>query len=86
MSRDDMIELEGIIVDHIRNVYKVKVMPDGEVATLESAKDSSEGHIVDCHMNNRLRINYIKLVVGDKVTLRVSPYDLTKGTIVYRQK
>jgi len=46
----------------------------------------SNGHIVTAHISGKMRMNFIKILPGDKVTLELSPYDLTKGRIVYRYK
>ena len=72
MSKQDMIELEGIVVEAMPNaMFKVQI--DG-------------GHIILAHISGKLRMNYIKILPGDKVTLEMSPYDLTKGRITWRSK
>lgn len=72
MSKQDMIELEGIVVEAMPNaMFKVQI--DG-------------GHIILAHISGKLRMNYIRILPGDKVTLEMSPYDLTKGRITWRSK
>ena len=72
MAIEDMIELEGVVVDALPNaMFSVKLAND---------------HIVLAHISGKLRMNYIKILPGDKVTLEMSPYDLTKGRITWRNK
>ena len=72
MSKSDVIEIEGTVVEKLPNaMFKVEL---------------ENGHIVLAHISGKLRMNYIKIVPGDKVTLELSPYDLTKGRIVWRDK
>ena len=72
MSKEDMIELEGTVVEAMPNaMFKVQI--DG-------------GHIILAHISGKLRMNYIRILPGDKVTLEMSPYDLTKGRITWRSK
>ena len=72
MSKQDMIELEGIVVEAMPNaMFKVQI--DG-------------GHIILAHISGKLRMNYIRILPGDKVTLEMSPYDLTRGRITFRLK
>ena len=72
MAKSDMIELEGTVVEALPNtVFKVQ-LPNGLIVT--------------AHISGKLRMNYIKILPGDKVTLELSPYDLTKGRIVWRAK
>lgn len=72
MSKADVIEIEGVVVEKLPNaMFKV---------VLEN------GHIVLAHISGKLRMNFIKILPGDKVTLEMSPYDLSKGRIVWRDK
>ncbi len=68
--------------ENIINLGKiVQVIPGGDFKV-----KIDNGHILHCHVSGKVRKNYIKLVLGDLVTVEVSPYDLTKGRIVYRGK
>ncbi|CUX23675.1 translation initiation factor IF-1 [Clostridium sp. C105KSO13] len=72
MSKTDVIEIEGIVAEKLPNaMFKVKL---------------ENGHIVLAHISGKLRMNFIKILPGDKVTLEMSPYDLSKGRIVWRDK
>lgn len=72
MSRSDAIEVDGIVVDKLPNaMFKVKL---------------ENGHEVLAHISGKLRMNYIRILPGDKVTLELSPYDLSKGRIIWRDK
>ncbi len=72
MSKTDVIEIEGIVVEKLPNaMFKVEL---------------ENGHIVLAHISGKLRMNFIKILPGDKVTLEMSPYDLSKGRIVWRDK
>ena len=72
MSKEDVIEIEGIVVEKLPNaMFKVEL---------------ENGHIVLAHISGKLRMNFIKILPGDKVTLEMSPYDLSKGRIVWRDK
>lgn len=72
MSKDDVIEAEGIIVEALPNAtFKVKL---------------PNGHIITAYISGKLRMNYIKIIPGDGVKLEMSPYDLTKGRIIWRSK
>jgi translation initiation factor IF-1 len=72
MSRSDAIEVDGIVVDKLPNaMFKVKL---------------ENGHEVLAHISGKLRMNYIKILPGDKVRIELSPYDLTKGRITWRDK
>ena len=72
MAKDDAIEFEGTVVDVLPNtVFKVQL---------------SNGHIVTAHLSGKLRMNSIRILNGDKVTVEVSIYDLTKGRITWRAK
>ena len=72
MSKTDVIEIEGVVVEKLPNA----------MCKLEL----ENGHIVLAHISGKLRMNFIKILPGDKVTLEMSPYDLSKGRIVWRDK
>lgn len=79
MSKGDNIELTGVVTDKVRDLYTVEVeRPD--------AKAGDDKVKILCTLAGRLRINYIRVLVGDQVTIEVSPYDLTRGKITYRMK
>ena len=72
MSKADVIEIEGVVVEKLPNaMFKVEL---------------EDGHVVLAHISGKLRMNFIKILPGDKVTLEMSPYDLSKGRIVWRDK
>ena len=72
MAKSDVIEIEGTVLEKLPNaMFKVEL---------------ENGHVVLAHINGKLRMNFIKIVPGDKVTLELSPYDLTKGRIIWRDK
>ena len=72
MSKADVIEIEGVVVEKLPNaMFKVEL---------------ENGHIVMAHISGKLRMNFIKILPGDKLTLEMSPYDLSKGRIVWRDK
>lgn len=72
MSKSDVIEIEGKVVEKLPNaLFKVKLEND---------------HIILCHLSGKLRQNFIRVLPGDSVTVELSPYDLTKGRITWRSK
>ena len=72
MSKEDMIELEGTVVEAMPNaMFKVEI---------------PGGHTILAHISGKLRMNFILILPGDKVTVEMSPYDLTKGRITWRSK
>ena len=72
MPKDDVIEFEGQVIEALPNAnFKVKL---------------PNGHIVNAHISGKLRMNYISILPGDKVTVEVSVYDLDKGRITWRAK
>ena len=72
MSKKDVIELEGTIIDALPNaMFKVKLENDHEIIA---------------HISVKLRMHFIRILPGDKVTVELSPYDLTKGRITWRKK
>ena len=72
MAKSDMIEVEGVVVEALPNT-KFQV-------------DIGNGHIILAHMSGKLRMNFIRILPGDKVTVEMSPYDLTRGRITWRTK
>jgi translation initiation factor IF-1 len=72
LAKDDVIEVECVILEALPNAtFKVEL---------------SNGHKILAHVSGRLRMNYIRILPGDKVTIEMSPYDLTKGRITWRAK
>ncbi len=72
MAKSDMIELEGTVVEALPNTtFKV---------------DIGNGHVILAHISGKLRMNFIRILPGDKVTVQMSPYDLTRGRITWRSK
>ena len=72
MAKDDVIKVEGTIRELLPNtMFRVEL---------------SNGHMVNAHISGRMRLNFIRILPGDSVTLEMSPYDLTKGRIVFRKK
>ncbi len=72
MSKEDVIEIEGTVVESLPNAQFMVELPGG--------------HRLLAHISGKLRMNFIKILPGDKVTLEISPYDLTKGRITWRSK
>ena len=72
MAKEDNIELDGVVVETLPNtMFRVKL---------------ENGHVVTAHISGRMRKNYIRILTGDKVKVEMTPYDLTKGRITYREK
>jgi translation initiation factor IF-1 len=72
MPKDDAIEVEGAVVETLPNaMFRVKL---------------ENGHMVLAHISGKMRMHFIKILPGDKVTLELSPYDLSRGRIIYRSK
>ena len=72
MSKEDVIEVEGVVSEALPNtLFNVKL---------------ENGHEILAHISGKLRMNYIKILPGDKVKVELSPYDLTKGRITWRAK
>ncbi len=72
MSKEDYIEMQGTVLDTLPNtMFRVQL---------------DNGHIVNCHISGRMRKNYIRILTGDRVTVQLTPYDLTKGRISFRSK
>lgn len=72
MSKEDLIQTEGTVVEPLPNaMFRVAL---------------SNGKTILAHISGKMRMNYIRILPGDKVTVEVSPYDLTRGRITYRAK
>ncbi len=72
MAKSDMIEVEGVVVESLPNTtFQV---------------DIGNGHSILAHISGKLRMNFIRILPGDKVTVEMSPYDLTRGRITWRSK
>ena len=72
MAKSEAIEVEGVVLEKLPNaMFKVEI---------------EGGHVILAHISGKLRMNYIKILPGDKVTLALSPYDLTKGRIIWTDK
>jgi hypothetical protein len=87
MAKSDLIKLDGVVKSHNANIYVVTVdmtPKDENEKPIPGAEKKSID--VTCHLTGKLRQNYIRILVGDKVEIGVSPYDLTTGTITYRYK
>ena len=72
MSKDGVIEVEGKVIEKLPN------------ATFQVQLEN--GHIILAHISGKLRMNFIRIIPGDKVLIEMSPYDLTKGRIIWRDK
>lgn len=72
MSKSDVLEVEGIVRE---------VLPNATFSV-----ELENGHKILAHISGKLRMNYIRILAGDKVTVEMSPYDLTKGRITWRSK
>jgi len=72
LPKEDVLELEGTVLESLPNaMFQVEL---------------SNGHQILAHISGKLRMHYIKILPGDKVTVQMSPYDLTKGRITWRSK
>lgn len=72
MAKEEVIEIEGTVVDTLPNaMFKVEL---------------ENGHVILAHVSGKIRMHYIRILPGDKVTVELSPYDLTRGRITYRFK
>jgi translation initiation factor IF-1 len=72
MAKQSSIELDGIVIEALGNaMFRVQL---------------ENGHIITAHIAGKMRLNYIKILPGDKVQVEMSPYDLTKGRITFRHK
>jgi translation initiation factor IF-1 len=72
MPKEDHIEMEGVVIETLPNtMFRVEL---------------ENGHIVTAHISGKMRKHYIRILTGDKVTVQLTPYDLSKGRIVYRAR
>lgn len=72
MAKEDQIEMEGTVIDTLPNtMFRVQL---------------ENGHVVIAHISGKMRKNYIRILKGDKVTVQLTPYDLTKGRITFRSR
>jgi translation initiation factor IF-1 len=72
LSKEDVIEVEGVVIETLPNaMFQVEL---------------ENGHKILAHISGKLRMNYIKILQGDKVKMELSPYDLTRGRIIWRAK
>lgn len=72
MSKEDLIEFEGKVLENLPNaIFRVEL---------------ENGHKVLAHISGKMRMHYIKILPGDRVTVQFSPYDLNRGRIIYRSK
>ncbi len=72
MAKEDAIELEGTVIEPLPNaMFRVEL---------------ENGHVVLAHISGKMRMHYIRILPGDRVTIELSPYDLTRGRITYRFK
>jgi translation initiation factor IF-1 len=72
LSKEDVIEIEGVVVEALPNA--------------QFLVELTNGHRLLAHISGKLRMNFIRILPGDKVTVEISPYDLTKGRITWRSK
>ena len=72
MAKEDVIEVEGVVKEALPNA--------------QFLVELTNGHQLLAHISGKLRMNYIRILPGDKVTVEISPYDLTKGRITWRSK
>ncbi|MEE1200073.1 MAG: translation initiation factor IF-1 [Christensenellales bacterium] len=72
MSKSDVIEVEGVVTESYPNAMFEVELPNG--------------HKILAHVSGKMRMNYIRIYPGDKVTIELSPYDLTRGRITWRSK
>lgn len=72
MAKEDAIQVEGTVLEPLPNAMFRVELPNG--------------HKILAHISGKMRMNYIKILPGDKVTIEMSPYDLTRGRITYRVK
>ena len=72
MAKDDVIKVEGVVKELLPNtMFRVEIQG---------------GHVVNAHISGKMRMNFIRILPGDSVTMEMSPYDLTKGRITWRSK
>ncbi|WP_295164427.1 translation initiation factor IF-1 [uncultured Buchnera sp.] len=72
MTKEDNIEMQGIVIDTLPNtMFRVEL---------------ENKHVITAHISGKMRKNYIRILTGDKVTVELTPYDLTKGRIIFRSR
>ena len=72
MPKEEALQLDGVVTETLPNTtFRVKL---------------DNGHIVTAHISGKMRKNYIRILTGDRVTVELTPYDLTKGRITYRER
>ena len=72
MAKEDQIEMEGTVIETLPNtMFRVKL---------------DNGHVITAHISGKMRKHYIRILTGDKVTIEMTPYDLSKGRITYRSR
>ncbi|HEY4731682.1 MAG TPA: translation initiation factor IF-1 [Gammaproteobacteria bacterium] len=72
MAKEEHIEMEGTVVETLPNtMFRVELV---------------NGHVVTAHISGKMRKHYIRILTGDKVTVQLTPYDLSKGRIVFRER
>lgn len=72
MAKQDVIEMQGTVIETLPNtMFRVEL---------------ENGHVVTAHISGRMRKHYIRILTGDEVTVEMTPYDLSKGRITYRSK
>ena len=73
MAKQDLIQVKGKVLEALPNaVFKVQL--------------ENNGHVLDAHISGKMRMHYVKIIPGDKVLVELSPYDLSRGRIYYREK
>ena len=72
MAKQDVIEMEGVVIDTLPNAQFKVELPNG--------------HEILAHVSGKIRMHYIRILPGDRVTVEISPYDLTRGRITFRHK
>jgi translation initiation factor IF-1 len=76
MPKEDAIRLEAVVTESLPNaMFRVRIVQEGE---------KGAGHIILAHVSGKMRMNFIRILPGDRVTVEMSPYDLTRGRIVMR--
>ena len=71
MAKEDTIEMEGKVIE---------VIPGGKYKV-----ELENGYVIEAYVSGKIQMNYIRILPGDKVTMEISPYDLTRGRIIYRK-
>ncbi|QCI19374.1 translation initiation factor IF-1 [Buchnera aphidicola] len=72
MHKEDNVEMQGTVIDTLPNtMFRVKL---------------ENGHIIIAHISGKMRKNYIRILTGDKVTVELTPYDISKGRIIFRSR